>query len=428
MPKKIDFQPIDFEPESIDFQEQPPPESIDSMKVISSPRESLKYVYGTAKNIPDSAINYFKNMIKGVSSIPGMVEKTFNKTPQQLVADMDKPGIPEAILNSLQERYGGLDKALTTLHQDPVGVLGDISVIYGKVDPTRAITTPLKTGAKVLTETLPKWAYKSAVKMGTGKTLSIAERDKRAMTGLDEMIMPTEGGLNRLNEKIGGIENAIQTPVNEAAQRGVKIPREAVANRLSETVDKFSNQVNPLADIDAIANVERGFVTTQPARIPIDVAQNLKKGTYQQLKGKYGQVRGAEIEAEKTLARGLKEEVYSALEATHPELKALGEKEGAMVALRDSIESAVKRIQNQEAVGLGMGAGAAGGYAIAGPTGATVGMIERIMELPRIKSATAIALFKAGQKAKKYGGETARLAGKLPPYAYGIGRYTQEDE
>jgi hypothetical protein len=275
---------------------------------------------------------------------------------------------------------------------------------------------------KAITESLPKWGYKSAVKMGTGKATSVAERNKRAVTGLDEGIMPTEGGLNKLEGRIGEIENAIQTPIDEAAQRRVTIPRKAVTGRLDETVDRFSNQVNPLPDIDAIANAEKGFVTTQPSQIPIDVAQKLKKGTYQQLKGKYGTVRGAELEAEKALARGLKEEVYSALEATHPELKALGQKEGSLVSLKESIDAAVKRIQNQEGLPLRAGLNSAGGSAMAGAGGAATGIAASILELPKVKAILSIALWKAGKLAQK-GKPIASSVGKLPPYAYGVGEY-----
>lgn len=422
MPNKPDPKDIIWDESEITWDEPKP--AVSAKPAWQTPMDEM------IMNIPSSAGNYIKTLVKGIASMPEMAKNALPSNPQELVNRMSDAGDKtwdKVVLPVLKNRYGSVDNILNTLKTDPVGVLADVSMIYAPADPTRAITGTAKAAGKALTETLPKWSYKSAVKMGTGKALSVAERNKRAITGLEEAILPTEGGLSKLEGKIGAIEEAIQTPVTEAAQRGVTVPRQAVAGRLEDTMEKFTQQVNPLDDLNAIANVEKGFVETQPSRIPIDVAQKLKKGTYQQLKGKYGKLSGAAIESEKALARGLKEEVYSALEATHPELKALGEKEGSLLALKDSIENAVKRIQNQEAIGLGMPAGAGAGYAMGGSTGAaTAGFLAKALELPRVKSALAVALYKAGKASKKLS-KPAAVAGKLPPYAYATGQYLQEE-
>lgn len=53
-------------------------------------------------------------------------------------------------------------------------------------------------------------------------------------------------------------------------------------------------------------------------QLPVEIAQKLKQGTYRVLKGKYGEVGSASTEAQKALARGLKEGISEAVPAVAP--------------------------------------------------------------------------------------------------------------
>lgn len=367
-------------------------------------------------NFPGSFTDYIGNVIKGVQGIPKMAAGGL-QNPDPLAPEKAVTDIVRSVGSSLKERYGSLAKAKETIVKDPVGTMADLSMFYAPADPSRLVTGPAKALGKVATETLPKWAYKSATKMGTGSKLSIAERNRRAATGLEEAIMPTEAGSEKIMSKVSDIDSQIQGPITEAAQAGVTIPRGKVAERLYPTFEEAATQVNPYKDMSQVAKVERNFISSTPKDIPIDVAQQLKKGTYSANKKAYGTKGGFEVEAEKSLARGLKEEIYSALEQKHPQLKALGEKEGSLIALKESIDSAVKRIQNTEGMPLR--------GSIAASAGNAPMTIASLLELPRIKAALAIALFKAGKSARKI--PTSTL-GKLPPYAYGVGKYTEDKD
>lgn len=73
---------------------------------------------------------------------------------------------------------------------------------------------------------------------------------------------------------------------------------------------------------------QAGLVDKSGARIPVQLAQSIKQGTYRAIGDKgYGELKGAEIEAQKALARGLKEEISSAVPSVGP----LNAREGTLI-------------------------------------------------------------------------------------------------
>lgn len=78
------------------------------------------------------------------------------------------------------------------------------------------------------------------------------------------------------------------------------------------------------------------------------MAQQLKQGTYRTLKGKYGEVGSAATEAQKALARGLKEEVAGAVPAVAP----LNARESALIDALAVAERRTMMDANKNPVGL----------------------------------------------------------------------------
>jgi len=233
--------------------------------------------------------------------------------------------------------------------------------------------------------------------LGTGKALTQAERAARIKTGLEIGAVPTEKGLAKVGGLIDEIDNAIQAPITEAAGQGKTVNADKVISHLEGIRETFAKQANPKPDLDIIDSTIQGFKDYHGQEIPIDLAQEIKRGTYLQLKGKYGRLGSAGIEAEKGLARGLKEEIYSTLEQEHPELKSLGQKEGAYLALNQSLENAVKRIQNRDIVGIGTPIATSAGKLVAGAPGAFAGFLSRVIDMPQVKSRLAIAISKGAK-------------------------------
>jgi hypothetical protein len=147
--------------------------------------------------------------------------------------------------------------------------------------------------------------------------------------------------------------------------------------------------------------------SVQPTKIPVDQAQAMKQGTYQQLKGRaYGELKSATIESQKALARGLKEE----LEAQFPEIKGLNAQEGQFFNLQGTIEKALARIGNHQLIGIGTPIMAGAGGAVGGaPAAGAAGVLKLVLDNPTVKSRLAIAINKAGRGAIPLTSANARV-------------------
>jgi len=253
--------------------------------------------------------------------------------------------------------------------------------------------------------------YQSALKPPP----STAASQVRSMvnTGLNAGIPVSEAGQAKLAGLIQDLGDKVKTQI--ASQPNATVNKFAVASRLGETARKFSNQVAPGSDLDAISKTGQEFLDTQPGAIPATDAQALKQGTYQQLKDRsYGELQSATKEAQKSLARGIKEE----LEAQFPEIKGLNAQQAKFYNLDGALERAVNRIQNRDllslggkiAVGTGVGA-ATGGLEHAG-TGAIAALaLHYVMSDPLVQSRLAIMLNKAGKGAIPINNAFTRVQG-----------------
>lgn len=148
----------------------------------------------------------------------------------------------------------------------------------------------------------------SAVKP-TIAQLKNGEAKTAVQTLLDYGISPTSAGVNKLRSLIDDINNQIAGKISSS---NATVNKQAVVNRLGDVEQRFSNQVAPTSDLSAIRNVADEFMghpLYAGADIPVQAAQSLKQGTYKVLEGKFGEAGSAATEAQKGLARGLKEEI-----------------------------------------------------------------------------------------------------------------------
>lgn len=135
-------------------------------------------------------------------------------------------------------------------------------------------------------------------------------------TMLDEGVNVSKGGLEKLRGKIDVLDDEIETAIKGSS---ATVSNPAVANRLRDTFNRFKNQVTPDADLETIRKAWSEFRAAHPQTIPVQQAQELKRGTYKSLGSKsFGELKGAEIEAQKDLARGLKEEIAAAVPSVGP--------------------------------------------------------------------------------------------------------------
>ena len=175
----------------------------------------------------------------------------------------------------------------------------------------------------------------------------------------------------------------------------------AVTGRLTETARRFANQVNPQSDLAAISDVGENFLAAHGAKnLTPAAAQELKTGTYKALSSRsYGEVKGATIEAEKALARGLKEEIEREAAQAGINIGAMNAREGAAITARDEIAKRLAQVGNRDPGGLA--------WLAHSPTTFLVSIMQRG---PAVKSLIARGMYHAASQYAKVPADAIRLA------------------
>lgn len=167
-------------------------------------------------------------------------------------------------------------------------------------------------------------------------------------TMLDEGVNVTPGGANKVAGRISDINDKIAEAI---VNSNARIPKIDVANRLQDLMKRVEEQVNPNADVKAVKAAYNEFA--QHPLIPggdlsVQLAQKMKQGTYQRLRDKYGEMGSADTEAQKGLARGLKEEIAAAV----PEVGPLNAKESELLNAKKLLDHRVAVAGNHNPIGI----------------------------------------------------------------------------
>lgn len=164
---------------------------------------------------------------------------------------------------------------------------------------------------------------------------------------LERGINPNQAGVNKLRGLIDDLNSQIASKVSNST---AKVNKGNVIDRAWSSRGRFTNQVDPEGDLNAIDGVfERFYLNPRvPADMPVQAAQDLKQGTYRVLAKKYGQMGSAETEAQKALARGLKEEIADAV----PEVAGLNAQESKLITTLNVAERRALMELNKNPVGL----------------------------------------------------------------------------
>ena len=162
-------------------------------------------------------------------------------------------------------------------------------------------------------------------------------------------INPTRGGVEKLRDKIGSFNDEIAEMISSST---ASVSKDKVLMALKPVRDKFKMQVSPGSDLKAIQATKDDFVAHPSLiasdMIPVQTAQAMKQGTYKILAKKYGQVGSAETEAQKGLARGLKDEIAEAV----PGVGALNAEESKLIATLNVSERRALAAMNNNPMGL----------------------------------------------------------------------------
>lgn len=185
----------------------------------------------------------------------------------------------------------------------------------------------------------------------TLEQLRTGKAAKAIDTMLNEGVNVTPGGLSKLRGKIGELNDQITDAIKNSP---AVVDKGKVVQVLQQTFKKFESQVNPQSDLKAIRKAWNEFMShpllTGKQDIPVKLAQELKSGTYKALGDKsYGELKGATIEAQKDLARGLKEEIGKAV----PGISDLNAQESKILNAMNVTERRVLMDANKNPIGLG---------------------------------------------------------------------------
>ncbi len=344
-------------------------------------------LYKGAAGVPDTLLNAPNRIVNlgkaafGASSFPDVLSGVTGKPKSTFMPDASTPdpdfvrrGLEKVgVINQVQPQtdtqriidvltQGGISGALTggaglskTLTGAGMGALSAGSaagVQEATGSPGAGMVAGLLAPAAAGTA---RPALRGSAEWLMGNTLKPSKADWKSGSGdraiatlLDEGINATSGGVRKLNDRVSDVNDAISSAI---ANSPATINKNAVADRLRGTRNQFESQVNPTTDVAAIENAWTEFLRHPQipgATIPVQQAQELKRGTYRQLDKKYGELGSADVEAQKALARGLKEEIANAV----PEVSSLNSRESALLNARNVAENRVMVDRNKNPLGL----------------------------------------------------------------------------
>lgn len=219
-------------------------------------------------------------------------------------------------------------------------------------------------------------------------------------TLLDEGVNVTPAGYQKLQTLL----NATKDERDALIAQGMQAPDSginpfAVTSRLRDTAQRFGRQVNPAADLTTISEAGQKFLDEFGGnKIALDHANQVKEGTYAVLRKKYGQMGSADVEAQKALARGLKEEI----ETQAPGIDAVNRRLGNLSEAEKAVGRRIAMSSNRDSAGIL--------WVASNPAAFLAGLMDRS---PAVKSMLARGLYSSAGAAARISPSLIRGAAAL---------------
>lgn len=238
---------------------------------------------------------------------------------------------------------GGLGKGLA-LAAGP-------AIARGSLRLASAAGKPL--GVRLMQSALKPTAALERARAGAG----YGSKSAIAKAVLDEGRTVSPRGLEQAQTALDATDASAQSALRGAAGRGVTVDPFEVTKAIDDVGGQFGKQINAAPDVAAVQQVREAFAgnphvsdpVTGMAPLPADLAHDFATTTGKNLRGKFGRLGSATVEAEKA-GRG---SITGQLRAKTPELAELWDKEARQMTVRDALESAVERTTNRDPIGLG---------------------------------------------------------------------------
>lgn len=209
-------------------------------------------------------------------------------------------------------------------------------------------TNPSNTSSIVNTlQPASRSLMRSALKPSPESVIS-GEADRAITTLFNEGLNATKGGGYKLQANVDSINKKV---ADALANSNATAQKPDVLNRLYDVMDRVERQATPQSDIKNVQSAWNDF-SQHPLipgnDIPVQLAQDIKRGTYRQIRDKYGEQGAASVEAQKAIARGLKEEIAKAV----PEIGPLNARESELLNALKLVERRAAIEGNKNPVGL----------------------------------------------------------------------------
>jgi len=298
------------------------------------------------------------------------------------------------VVHALRE-YTGEEKpatlgesAIQAAKDAPVGAAMELGGI--------ALGKGIKAVGKAISKSgIPEKLMESAMKIPP-RSVDNATRKQLIKTAVEDGYRVTQKGLDKLKGDIDTINKEIASVVDKG--KDIPIDYETAVSKIDELKEFYKDAPNPKQYIDELESLKQSTLAaklTDKGRdfVPAAEAQRIKQTVYRLNKKHYGEMKTAEIEGNKAIARGVKEKLVEAF----PELKELNAKDSEWLNLEEVLGRAVNRSRNYDIIKLGDAVFATTGAVLGGKVGAVAAMtFKDFVEAPGVKSALAIALRKAG--------------------------------
>lgn len=245
-----------------------------------------------------------------------------------------------------------------------------LPAVFGGQGAAKVGAPAMEAGAKGLMQSALKPTLRD---LKTGRAATAIQ------TMLDEGVNATKGGVEKLRSMIGDLNQEIRQAISSSP---AMVDKGRVASVLQDLTKKVEKQATPQGDIAAIEKAWTEFLNhpllTGKMNMPVQLAQEMKQGTYKALGNKsYGEMKGIETEAQKALARGLKDEIATAV----PGIGALNAEESKLLAALQVAERRVMMEGNKNPAGLSLLAGHPSTFAafMADRSGLAKSLLARMM-------------------------------------------------
>jgi len=361
-----------------------------------APKESSFSFSEMASNIPSSGVEFLKNMVQPLLH-PIETGKALGKTGMGFIeklipGDQGHEQFADSMLNFFTERYGGMDKFLKTVQNDPVGFAADLSTVFGgagtalqaskigllskagKVASTAGkvlnpVTAPFEAAGGVRTllskTELPESIYARTMKMPPG---SLGEEGRASVlqTLVREEKLPLgKNTLFKVNQIIKDTDKKIGDTLEALSQQGAQVDINVVVNALDDLKTAYKNRPNPQPYYKAIEAVKQDYINhsfVNQGRLTLTDAQALKKGTYQEISsyymkqqkpetGRIGIQNDIDAASKAKAAQALRQAVLD--EPSVPqEIKVAMKKEAGLMNARKWVERATNRGGNLDPISL----------------------------------------------------------------------------